>query len=122
MKQLTGPQFREDESNHRHFFRAKELATCLHHAEEKFSVTLFIAMVLNGLPQRYEHFVVQESFNPLETFVELRKRLTEFEESRRQRDEVEEDQHVATSAKSASHQIVFCLSLDCVLFVTNLKI
>ena len=62
-------------------------------------------MVLNGLPQRYEHFVVQESFNPAENCVELRKRLTNFEESRRQRNDVKEDQHVAMSAKNASHQI-----------------
>ena len=62
-------------------------------------------MVWNGLPQRYEHFVVQERFNPAENFVALRKRLTNFEESRRQRDDVEQDQHVAMSAKIASHQI-----------------
>ena len=62
-------------------------------------------MVLNGLPQRYEHFVVQESFKPAENFVELRKRLNNFEESRRQSDGVEEDQHVAMSANNASHQI-----------------
>ena len=77
----------------------------MHHAGEEFSETLFNAMVLNGLPQRYEHFVVQDSFNPVENFVELRKCLTNFEENRRQRDDVEEDQHVAMSAKNASHQI-----------------
>ena len=37
--------------------------------------------------------------------MELRKRLTNFEESRRQRDDVEEDQHVAMPAKNASHLI-----------------
>ena len=62
-------------------------------------------MVFNGLPQRYEQFVVQESFNPAENFVELRKRLTNFEESRRHRDDVEEDQKIPMSAKKASHQI-----------------
>ena len=85
--------------------QTQELVTRLHHAGEELSETLFNAMVLNGLPQRYEHFVVQESFNPAENFVELRKRLTNFEESPRQRDDVEEDQHVAMSAKNASHQI-----------------
>ena len=105
MRQLARLQLREDEAIHQYFIRAQELVTRLHHAGEELSETLFNAMVLNGLPQRYEHFVVQESFNPAENFVELRKRLTNFEESRRQRDDVEEDQHVAMSAKNASHQI-----------------
>ena len=77
----------------------------MNNAGEEISETLFNAKVLNGLPQRYEHFVVQENFNPAENFVELRKRLTNFEESRRQRDDVEENQHVAMSAKNAPHQI-----------------
>ena len=105
MRQLARLQLREDEAIHQYFIRAQELVTRLHHAGEELSETLFNAMVLNGLPQRYEHFVVQESFNPAENFVELRKRLTNFEESRRQRDDVEEDQRVAMSAKNASHQI-----------------
>ena len=62
-------------------------------------------MVSFGLPQRYEHFLVQENFNPADNFVELRKRPTNFEESRRQRDYVKEDQHVVMSAKKASRQI-----------------
>ena len=49
--------------------------------------------------------MVQESFNPAENFVELRKRLTNFNESRRLRDDLEEDQQVAMSAKNASHNI-----------------
>ena len=48
---------------------------------------------------------MQESFNPAENFLKLWKRLTNFEESRRQRDNFEEDQHVGMSAKNASHQI-----------------
>ena len=105
MRQLARLQLREDEAIHQYFIRAQELVTRLHHAGEELSETLFNARVLNGLPQRYEHFVVQESFNPAENFVELRKRLTNFEESRRQRDDVEEDQHVAMLATNASHQI-----------------
>ena len=105
MRQLARLQLREDEPIHQYFIRAQEMATRLHHAGEELSETLFNAMVLNGLPQGYKHFVVQESFNPVENFVELRKRLTNFEESHRQRDDVEEDQHVAMSAKNASRQI-----------------
>ena len=105
MRQLPRLQLREGEAIQQYFIRAQELVTRLHHAGEEVSETLFNAMVLNGLPQQYEHFVVQESFNPAENFVELRKRLTNFEESRRQRDDMEEDKHVAMSAKNASHQI-----------------
>ena len=105
MRQLARLQFREDEAIHQYFITAQELITRLHHAGEELSEALFIAMELNGLPQRCEHFVVQESFNPAENFVELRKCLNNFEETRRQRDDVEEDQHVAMSAKNASHQI-----------------
>ena len=136
MRQFARLQLREDEAIHQYFIRAQELVNRLHHAGEEFSETLFNAMVLNGLPQRYEHFVVQESFNPAENFVELRKRLTNFAESRRQRDDFEEDQHVAMSTKNASHQIgihssfkshprkiflslVVPKALDCVLYVTN---
>ena len=71
--------------------------------------------------------------------MELRNRLTNFEESRSQRDDVEEDQHVAMSAKNASHPIGLHLSfeshpsktfpkpsssksIDCVLYVTNVVI
>ena len=104
MRQLARLQLQEDKVIHQYFIRAQELVTRLHHAGEEPSETLFNAMVLNGLPQRYEHFVVEESFNPAENFVELRKRLANLEESRRQRDDVEEDQHVAMSAKNASHQ------------------
>ena len=47
--------------------------------------TLFNALVINGLPERYGHFVDQESFNPASTFTELRTRLQNYENSRKQR-------------------------------------
>ena len=105
MRQLGRLQFREDKAIHQYFIRGQEMVTRLHHAGEEFSETLCNAMVLNGLPQRYKHLVVQESFNPAENFKELRKRLTNFEENHRQRVDVEGDQQVAMSAKNASHQI-----------------
>ena len=109
LRQLAGLQLREVEAIHQYFIRAQELVPRLHHAGEEFSETMFNAMVLNGLPQRYEHFVVQrhfvESDNPAENFVEQRKRLNNFEASRRQKDGVEEDQHVAMTAKNDSHQV-----------------
>ena len=70
MRRLARLQLQEDEAIHQYFIRAQELVTRLHHAGEERSETLFDAMVLNGLPQRYENFVVQESFNPAENFVE----------------------------------------------------
>ena len=106
VRQLAKLQLREDEALHQYFIRAQELFTRLHHAGEELSETLFNAMVLNGLPERYEHFTVQESFNPAESFVELRTRLTNYEESRRHRDDlVEVDQHVAMSSKNSSHSL-----------------
>ena len=60
------------------FIREKELLTRLQEAVESVSETLFNALVLNGLPMRYESFVIQESFNPATNFTELRKRLQNF--------------------------------------------
>ena len=67
---------------------------------EHLSETLFNALVLNGLPERYEHFIVQESFNPAGTFVELRTRLTNYEESRAHRENDSEGQHVSMATRS----------------------
>ena len=78
MRQLARLQLREDEAIHQYFIRAQELVTRLHHTGEELSETLFNAVVLNGLPKRYQQFVVQESFNPAEKFLELRKRLNNF--------------------------------------------
>ena len=105
MRQLIRLQLRGDDAIHQCFVRAQELVNHFHHAGEELSETLFNAMVLNGFPPRYENFVVQESVNPAENLVELRIGHTNFEESRRQRDDVEEDKHVTMSAKKASHQI-----------------
>ena len=106
LRQLARLQFREDKAIHQYFSRAQELVTRLHHAGEELFETLHNAMVLNGLPQRHEFFVVQESFNPAAKFKELQKCLTNFEESLRQREDVEREQQVVMSAKNASHQIV----------------
>ena len=53
-------------------------------AGEKMAETLLNSLVINGLPKKYEHFVVQENFNPASTFIELRTRLQNYEESRAQ--------------------------------------
>ena len=105
MMQLARILLREYKAIHHYFIRAQELVTLLHQTGEELTETLFNAIVLNGPTQSFEHIVVQESFNPAEKFVELRKRLTNFNESRRLRDDLEEDQQVAMSAKNASHNI-----------------
>ena len=61
------------------------MLTRLQEAGEAVSETLFNALVLNGLPMRYESFVIQESFNPATNFTELRKRLQNFHASTVQR-------------------------------------
>ena len=53
--------------------------------KERNNTVVINALVINGLPEKYEHFVVQESFNPASTFTELRTRLQNYEESRAQR-------------------------------------
>ena len=61
--------------------RGQELLTKLQEAGEAVSETLFNGLFLNGLPMRYESFVIQESVNPATNFTALRKRLQNFHES-----------------------------------------
>ena len=59
-------------------------------AGDNISETLFNALVINGLKEKFEHFVVQESFNPAANFSELRTRLQNYEDSRIQRNQGED--------------------------------
>ena len=59
MIQLPKLQLQEDEAIHQYFIREQELVTRSLHDCEELSETLFNAMVLNSLPQRYKKFVVQ---------------------------------------------------------------
>ena len=100
MRQLSRLQLKEDEALHNYFIRAQELSTRLEQAGEHLSEPLLNGMVLNGLPERYAHFVVQESFNPAGTFVELRTRLTNYKESRLHTERVDDDKsHVSMISK-----------------------
>ena len=84
--QLARLQLEEDAEDLDSFFiRGQELLTRLQEAGEAVSETLFNALVRNGLPMRYESFVIQESFNPATNFTELRKRLQNFHESTAQK-------------------------------------
>ena len=75
MAQLVRLQLEDSEDLDSFFIRGQELLTRLQEAGEAVSETLFKAMVINGLPMRYESFVIQENFNPATKFTELRKRL-----------------------------------------------
>ena len=77
------------------FFQAQELMSRLTEAGEKISETLFNALVVNGLQEKYEHFIVQESFNPAANFTELRTRLKNFDDSRFERNQAEEGRATA---------------------------
>ena len=73
--QLARLQLEDSEDLDSFFIRGQELLTRLQEAGEAVSETLFNALFLNGLPMRYESFVIQENFNPATNFTELRKRL-----------------------------------------------
>ena len=85
MEQLARLQLEDAEDFDSFFIRGQELLTRQQEAGEAFSETLFNALVLNGLPMRYESFVIQESFNPATNFTDLRKRLQKFRKSIAQR-------------------------------------
>ena len=102
MRQLAHLQLHEDKAQQNYFICAQELYTRLEHAREHLSQPLLNAMVLNGLPEHYEHFVAQESFNPAVSFVELWTRLMSYEESRIQRQFVNDvNSHVAMTSRKA---------------------
>ena len=62
-------------------------------------------MVLNGLLDGYEHFVVPESFNPAGSFVELRTKLMNYKENRIHWELVDDvDSHVAMTSKKAKRK------------------
>ena len=61
------------------------MLTRLQEAGEAVSETICNALVLMGVPMRYECFVIPESFNPETNFTELRKRLQNFHESTAER-------------------------------------
>ena len=83
--QLAQLQLEDAEDLDSFFIRGQELLTRLQEAGEAVSETLVNALFLNGLPMRYESFVIEESFNPATNFTELRKLFQNFHESTAQR-------------------------------------
>ena len=90
VRQISRLQLDENEKLSEYFIRAQELMSRLTEAGENISETLFYAPVINGLPEKYEHFIVQESFNPAANFTELRTRLQNYDDSRLQRSQAED--------------------------------
>ena len=87
--QLAQLQLEDAEDLDSYFIRGQELLTRLKKAGGEVSETLINSLVLNGLPMRYESFVIQESFKTATNFTELRKRLQNFQESTAQRHKVQ---------------------------------
>ena len=63
--------------------RSQEPMKRLSEAGEAITDTLFNALAINGLPDSFENFVVQESFQPAKTFPELRTRLRNYDDPRK---------------------------------------
>ena len=66
------------------FIRAQEVDIPLQ-AGESLNPAIFNAMILNGLPEQCEHFIVQESFNQSGDYTELRKTLLNYSIGKEQR-------------------------------------
>ena len=71
--QLARLQLEDDEDWDSIFIRGQELLTRIQEAGEAASKTLFNSFILNGLPMRFESFVIQKSCNPATNFTELGK-------------------------------------------------
>ena len=101
VEQLARLKLTEGEDIQSFFIRAQELYSRLQQEGEKLTPAIFNALILNGLPEQYEHFIVQESFNPSGDYTELRKRLLNYSIGKRQRLGQSEG-HVAMPNKSFS--------------------
>ncbi|XP_046841830.1 uncharacterized protein LOC124435942 [Xenia sp. Carnegie-2017] len=101
VRQISRLQLGESEKLSEYFIRSQELMSRLTEDGENISETLFNVLVINGLPEKFEHFVVQESFNPAANFSELRTRLQSYEDSRIQRNQGEDSAIAMHSGNSS---------------------
>ena len=83
--QLARLQLGGSEDSDSFSIKGQELLTGLQESGKVISETFFNGLVLNGLPRKYENFVIQESFNLGTTFTELRRRLQNFHENTAQK-------------------------------------
>ena len=68
----------EGEGIQNYFIRAQELYSRLQQARERSSATIYNALVITGLLENYQHFIVQESFNPSGDYTDHWKRLLNY--------------------------------------------
>ena len=83
VEQLAEVHLGQTENLDDNLVKSQELMTRIRDADERFSDTLFNALVINSLPEQYKHFVLQESSQPATTIQELRTRLLNFEDGKR---------------------------------------
>ena len=101
VSQLARLKLTDGEDIQNFFIRAQELYSRLQQAGEHLSPNIFNALILMGLPEQYENFIVQESFNPCGDDAELRKRLLNYSIGKEQR-LGQSSGHVAMPSKSFS--------------------
>ena len=68
----------EGEGIQNFFIRAQESYSRLQQAGERSSATIFNALVITGLLENYQHFIVQESVNPSGDYTDHWKRLLNY--------------------------------------------
>ena len=78
MAQLSQLKMCDPETMPEYLIRGQELATRVRQSGEQLSDSLLSTMVLNGLPDRFNQFAIQESFDPSTDFAQLRDRLESF--------------------------------------------
>ena len=83
------------------FIRAQELYSRFQHAGEHLSSTIFNALYLTGFPEHYDHFIMQESFNPSGDYTDLRMKLLNYSLGKWQTLE-QSANHIAKPSKSFS--------------------
>ena len=92
-------KLREDKAIHQNFIRDKELVTRLHHAGDELYETLFNAMVFHNDTR----FLWRRRSSILKRVLWKRGSVSRALRRAADRDDVEELQHIAISAKNAYH-------------------
>ena len=81
--QLTKLRLGSKEDLDDYFVRSQGLMTRLSEVGEAITGTLFNALVIIGMSDNYEHFLMQDHFQPAKAFPQLRKRLKNHDVSRK---------------------------------------
>ena len=76
VRQMSRLLLGQEEKIHEYYIRSQELMSRLAEAGQKMSEALFNVLVISGLPEKYEHFIVQESLNSASRFIEPDYKIT----------------------------------------------